>query len=181
LLWQRQRRSNKAGAARPQQGQALDRQTLARLPPTVAGVSPKGNCAMKDRVLCPCCGYPTLQERGNSDICELCNWEDDGQDDVDADEIRGGPNSDYSLTEARKNFLRYMVMYAPNRDQRITSGDSPLEIETKKALVTLFNKYLTSSDSEKPKLGQEIKRLEAALKQEILRKVREYEKDHAKC
>jgi hypothetical protein len=38
LLWQRQRSFNKAGAARPQQGQALDRQTLARLPPTVAGV-----------------------------------------------------------------------------------------------------------------------------------------------
>jgi hypothetical protein len=41
LLWQRQRSFNKAGASRPQQGQALDRQTLARLPPTVAGVRHK--------------------------------------------------------------------------------------------------------------------------------------------
>jgi len=40
LLWQGQRSFNKAGAARPQQKQAVDRQTLARLPPTVVGVEP---------------------------------------------------------------------------------------------------------------------------------------------
>jgi hypothetical protein len=31
-------------------------------------------------VTCPCCGYPTLRSRDAYDICELCNWEDDGQD-----------------------------------------------------------------------------------------------------
>jgi cysteine-rich CPCC protein len=53
---------------------------------------------------CPCCGYLTLPERGGDDICPVCFWEDDGQDDHDADTIRGGPNYHLSLTQARKNF-----------------------------------------------------------------------------
>ena len=52
---------------------------------------------------CPGCGYPTLSERGGYEICEVCNWEDDNQDDKNADEIWGGPNSDLSLTENRLN------------------------------------------------------------------------------
>ncbi len=53
---------------------------------------------------CPCCGYLTLDERGGWDICAVCFWEDDGQDDKDADEVRGGPNGSLSLTAARRNF-----------------------------------------------------------------------------
>ncbi|CDR07482.1 hypothetical protein GCM10022420_004250 [Streptomyces iranensis] len=53
---------------------------------------------------CPCCGFVTLDERGNYEICPVCFWEDDGQDDHDADEVRGGPNRGLSLTEARRNF-----------------------------------------------------------------------------
>ena len=34
-------------------------------------------------------------------MCPTCMWEDDGQDDHDADIVRGGPNSDLSLTQAR--------------------------------------------------------------------------------
>ena len=56
---------------------------------------------------CPCCGYKTLAERGGYDICSVCFWEDDGQDDHDADLIRGGPNRRLSLTEARRNFAEY--------------------------------------------------------------------------
>jgi hypothetical protein len=37
----------------------------------------------------------------------VCFWEDDGQDDHDADEVRGGPNSDLSLTLARLNFREF--------------------------------------------------------------------------
>jgi hypothetical protein len=62
---------------------------------------------------CPCCYYPTLTERGGFDICKLCFWEDDGQDDQDADKVRGGLNSNYSLTEARENFKQYYTMYRP--------------------------------------------------------------------
>lgn len=55
---------------------------------------------------CPCCGYKTLDERGGYDICPVCFWEDDGQDDADADTIRGGPNGRLSLTQARENYQK---------------------------------------------------------------------------
>lgn len=56
---------------------------------------------------CPCCGFRTLPERGGYDICEVCFWEDDGQDDHDADTVRGGPNYELSLAQARLNFAEY--------------------------------------------------------------------------
>ena len=56
---------------------------------------------------CPCCGCKTLTERGQFEICAVCYWEDDGQDDGDADESRGGPNGHLSLTNARANYLRF--------------------------------------------------------------------------
>jgi len=56
------------------------------------------------RYACPCCGFLTLKTRGHFDLCEVCFWEDDGQDDHDADDVRGGPNADLSLTAARRNF-----------------------------------------------------------------------------
>ncbi|WP_372442142.1 CPCC family cysteine-rich protein [Actinomadura violacea] len=56
---------------------------------------------------CPCCGYLTLERRGYFEICPVCFWEDDGQDDHDADESRGGPNRGLSLAEARRNFAAY--------------------------------------------------------------------------
>jgi hypothetical protein len=56
---------------------------------------------------CPCCGCKTLSERGGYEICPVCFWEDDGQDDADADTVRGGPNGSLSLTQARANFRSF--------------------------------------------------------------------------
>lgn len=53
---------------------------------------------------CPCCRFRTLHETGGFEICPVCYWEDDGQDDIDADKVRGGPNNLLSLSEARENF-----------------------------------------------------------------------------
>jgi hypothetical protein len=53
---------------------------------------------------CPCCGFIALTERSADEICPVCFWEDDGQGDHDADEVRGGPNRALSLTVARANF-----------------------------------------------------------------------------
>lgn len=103
------------------------------------------------RVHCPCCGYPTLESGADYEICELCNWEDDGQSDDDADGVGDGPNADYSLSEARSNFKRYLVMYAPDRDMRITGADSPLEHETKRLLIEAFE-TLKSSNSDREAL-----------------------------
>ena len=38
------------------------------------------------------------------ELCPVCYWEDDGQDDHDVDEVRGGPNGSLSLADARRNF-----------------------------------------------------------------------------
>src|SRR5689334_21768855 len=55
---------------------------------------------------CPCCGYLTLDERGGFEICAVCFWEDDGQDERDAEVVRGGPNGGLSLRDAQRNFDR---------------------------------------------------------------------------
>jgi hypothetical protein len=52
-------------------------------------------------VTCPCCRHRTLEERAGFEICVECGWEDDGQDDADADIVRGGPNGQLSLSMAR--------------------------------------------------------------------------------
>lgn len=58
---------------------------------------------------CPCCGCRTLDERGAYDICPVCFWEDDGQDEQDAATVRGGPNGSLSLTQARANYREFGV------------------------------------------------------------------------
>ena len=68
---------------------------------------------IKDKCLnlftCPGCGYPTLSERGNYEICRVCSWEDDYQDDKEADKVWGGPNKNLSLTENRINIGRILL------------------------------------------------------------------------
>ena len=129
---------------------------------------------ISSRFRCPCCGYPTLAESASYEICELCNWEDDGQSDSDANVVRGGPNADYSLAEARQNFAKYRVMYRPDRDMRITGADSKLEWETKGLLITAFER-LASGASAQHTLVNEILRLGEILENETARQVREYE------
>jgi len=58
---------------------------------------------------CPCCGFKTLHERGGYELCPICYWEDDGQDNHDAAEVRGGPNGELSLEQARHNYLHFKV------------------------------------------------------------------------
>ena len=74
--------------------------------------------------ICPCCKFPTLTERAQFEICYLCNWEDDGQDDENANLILGGPNHDYSLTEARANFRLYLTKFRPSDKQLFQRSDS---------------------------------------------------------
>jgi hypothetical protein len=65
---------------------------------------------------CPCCRHQTLYERGGFEICPVCYWEDDGQDDRDADAIRWGPNGPVSLTQARGNYAADGVFDAKFRE-----------------------------------------------------------------
>ena len=56
---------------------------------------------------CPCCRCLTLSEPGGHEICQVCFWQDDGQDAPDASEVRGGPNYELSLLRARANYLSF--------------------------------------------------------------------------
>ena len=76
---------------------------------------------------CPCCGYLTLHGRGEEEICPVCFWHDDGQDEHDADEVRGGPNGDLSLTIARKNYRMIGAVEERIRD----AVRAPTDDETK--------------------------------------------------
>jgi hypothetical protein len=70
------------------------------------------------RFRCPCCGYKTLETPGTLALCPVCWWEDDGQEENDAEEIRLTVNGVLSLNEAREyyaycgaahpRFLRYV-------------------------------------------------------------------------
>lgn len=63
---------------------------------------------------CPCCGFQTISQRGHYEICTVCWWEDDGQDNKHSDKIMGGPNHGVSLISARYNFLKF-DLYDPKR------------------------------------------------------------------
>jgi hypothetical protein len=56
-------------------------------------------------VRCLCCGNRTLSVPAAFELCPVCWWQDDGQDETDADIVRGGANGALSLTAARASFL----------------------------------------------------------------------------
>ena len=58
-------------------------------------------------VRCLCCGSRTLTIPGTFELCPVCWWQDDGQDEADADVVRGAANGLLSLTVARANFRKY--------------------------------------------------------------------------
>jgi len=80
---------------------------------------------------CPCCGFITLTERSADEICPVCFWEDDGQDDHDADLVRGGPNGVLSLTAARANFQAIGASDERRRD--FVRPPLPAELPDRKA------------------------------------------------
>ena len=139
----------------------------------------KSSLPIESRVPCSCCGYPTLSEAAAYEICELCNWEDDGQSDSDADVVRGGPNGDYSLKEARENFRQFLVMYRPDHDTRATGSDTPTELQAKRELITAFERLRQRGNhKERTDAIASIRRLEAVLETEVYRSLKEYEDKH---
>ena len=56
---------------------------------------------------CPCCGYKTLATPGALALCPVCWWEDDGQEDVDAGEVRLTVNGQLSLEQAREHYSSF--------------------------------------------------------------------------
>jgi hypothetical protein len=102
------------------------------------------------RATCPCCGYPTIAERGSYEICSLCAWEDDGQDDpahrpegaaaTPPETVAGGPNHDYSLSEARRNFATNLTSYRPSD---IDFETERLTTPTKREIVAAYERAVS--------------------------------------
>jgi predicted RNA-binding Zn-ribbon protein involved in translation (DUF1610 family) len=124
------------------------------------------------RYACPCCGYPTLGSLGEFEICSLCWWEDDGQDDADADLVRGGPNQSFSLVEARENFERYLVKYPPELDSRGGGPDSEREKEARRVIIAAYDQMMEDPGPEElQRLKQQVIEWKQVLWQELKRRI----------
>ncbi|MEQ1734270.1 MAG: CPCC family cysteine-rich protein [Bacteroidia bacterium] len=84
---------------------------------------------------CPSCGFATLTHRGHYELCDVCDWEDDNQDDATAHEVWGGPNSNLSLTESRILISKELAMLAHTLNGVIMSN--PV------AIFTVLNNHKT--------------------------------------
>lgn len=82
---------------------------------------------------CPCCGYPTLKKRSYEEICVLCDWEDGDYNELNPEKIDGGPNGDYSLAEAKRNFDTHLTMY-----RKKPKDMTPAVIEKKRRLIKAY-------------------------------------------
>ena len=98
------------------------------------------------RFACPCCGRPPIEAPAEYDICPLCFWEDDGQDDPRAAEVWGGPNHRYSLAEARENFREYGTMYRPSDRARFEKQTTPDRISFKRRLDAVYSRLAVTED-----------------------------------
>jgi hypothetical protein len=78
--------------------------------------------SLRELFPCPCCRLPTLDAPGQGDVCPECGWEDDGQDDTDADVVRGGPNGARSLTEARAAYQEAVAQSPDDQDSLAAGG-----------------------------------------------------------
>ena len=75
---------------------------------SVAGLSGHDE-RVTDRVPCPCCGYRTLPDRDDYELCPVCFWEDDPTESR-APGFSGGANSVDILT-AQQTYLRIGAMH----------------------------------------------------------------------
>ena len=123
---------------------------------------------------CPCCGYPTLRSRGGNQICILCHWEDDGQDDPHADEVWGGPNYYLSLSTARENFRKYLITMDP-QDIRFEVHNSEIIKEIKHTMMTAYDALDHETNEEKREvLQEEIDEARKILREEVSARYREF-------
>jgi hypothetical protein len=128
---------------------------LAKLPPK--GV----------RVSCPCCACPTMFG-DTGEICDLCSWEGFEHDDHNAEEIIPGPNGNYSLTEGRFNFERYLTHYRPEDESHFR--ESEREKQLKQKMISAFETMMDEpSVEELNHLWQTITECEQSLYQELKR------------
>jgi hypothetical protein len=81
---------------------------------------------------CPSCGYLTLTRRAGNETCLFCFWEDDGQDNIDANNVLRGPNGNESLTVYREEFFDWVKKLKEQKP-----GTDELELSIGKELIKL--------------------------------------------
>ncbi|MCX5152322.1 MULTISPECIES: CPCC family cysteine-rich protein [unclassified Streptomyces] len=74
---------------------------------------------------CPCCRLLTLEARGAFEICDECSREDDGQDDVNADEVWVTPCGDRAGESMRTAFAMQAAGDVAFRDRRRDAHHRP--------------------------------------------------------
>ena len=74
---------------------------------------------------CPCCRLETLDAPSANEVCPECGWEDDGQGDADADDVRGTVNGPLSLTAYREMY-REALAEAPDPGVSVADGGAGL-------------------------------------------------------
>lgn len=57
-----------------------------------------------EKYTCPCCGYKTLEDEHEYDICPICFWKDDLFQFENIDLSGANP---VSLMEAQENFIKF--------------------------------------------------------------------------
>ncbi|KIG19452.1 hypothetical protein DB30_02733 [Enhygromyxa salina] len=74
--------------------------------------------------LCPCCGLPTLDERGDYESCVICLWEDGTNE---ADPRRVSPPNYIALERARIDVAAHLRAFESARGARLLdAGVDPL-------------------------------------------------------
>jgi hypothetical protein len=135
---------------------AFDRQVLADFSERRERIEAFLKTQGSIRLACPSCGYPTIDGRGDFDICSVCDWEDDGQDDDDADDVRGGPNSDLSLIDSRLRIGTFLVELA--RKMGGTINSNPMEVlqavrEREEVLDRFRNRHIRRDTRRNDRVG----------------------------
>jgi hypothetical protein len=93
-------------------------------------------------VTCPSCGYPAIDQRACYEICILCGWEDDGQDDKNADEVWGGPNYELSLNDSR-------VLFETNKKSNWVESEDEydkLRAPVRNKIINCYERILVETD-----------------------------------
>ena len=66
---------------------------------------------------CNCCGYKTIKERDNYEICPICNWEDEKINIDSLEETLDFNSCNYlSLFEAQENFIKQLTDTSTNHN-----------------------------------------------------------------
>lgn len=122
---------------------------------------------LKQLFTCPGCAYPTLSERGGYEICIVCNWEDDNQDNEEADKVFGGPNGKLSLTENRIIIGRIIDGEKNLFLKKIDPIESIKTIKEFENKLTVIEKRMTGNETMKHPIWEEWKKVEKDLQIEL--------------